>query len=322
MTYRPPVFLRNGHLQSIYPSLFRKVPDFPISRERILTDDGDFLDIDWSTNSNKRLVIISHGLEGNSRRPYVLGMARHAVLNGWDSLAWNYRGCSGEQNKLAASYHSGKTEDLSLVIQHALKQGYQEVALIGFSIGGNKTLLHLGRESDQIPKELIASIALSAPCDLKSSSAHLAQFSHKIYMANFLKSFKEKLREKHKIFPELFDTKDFHLIKNFKQLDDRYTAPLNGFSSAEHYWEESSSIFYLNSINVPTLILSALDDPFLPEECYPIEQAKNNNYINLEIPKYGGHIGFMPYGRNKLYYSEQRSIEFINKFSRLNSSIA
>lgn len=319
MTYRPPIFLRNGHIQSIYPSLFRKVPFIPLTRERISTTDGDFLDIDWSKNNNKRLVVLSHGLEGNSRRPYVLGMARQARLNNWDVLAWNYRGCSGEQNKFAASYHSGKTEDLSLVIQYALNQGYKEIALIGFSIGGNKTLLHLGREHTLIPKEVIASVALSAPCDLKSSSAHLAQYSHKLYMANFLKSFKEKLKEKQNIFPDEIDTQGFYRIKNFKQFDDRYTAPLNGFKNAEDYWEKNSSLHYLKAISVPTLILNALDDPFLPEECYPIEQAEENSFIQLEIPKYGGHIGFMPIARHHPYYSEQRSIDFINKYSQLNA---
>ena len=307
MTYTPPFILRNGHIQSIYPSFFRKVPFFPINRERILTDDGDFLDIDWHKDNNKRLVILGHGLEGNSRRPYVLGMAMHALSNKWDALAWNYRGCSGVPNNLAASYHSGKTEDLSLIIKHALTHKYQEIALIGFSIGGNKTLLHLGRECSQIPKELIASVALSVPCDLKSSSTHLAKCSHKIYMINFLKSFKEKLEEKEKIFPSKIDTKNFHKIKNFKQFDDQFTAPLNGFSSAEDYWHQSSSIRYLDKIKVPTMILSALDDPFLPDECYPIEYARQNSHIHLEIPKYGGHIGFMPETRHGPFYSEQKT---------------
>ena len=318
MSYRPSIILRNGHVQSIYPSLFRKVSAFPSTRERISTDDDDFLDLDWFIDNNKRLVILSHGLEGNSRRPYVLGMAQQAIQNGWDALAWNYRGCSGEQNNFAASYHSGKTEDLSLVTEHALTHGYKEIALIGFSIGGNKTLLHLGREYAHIPKEVMAAVALSAPCDLKSSSAHLAKFSHKIYMANFLKSFKEKLQDKQKIFPNEIDTINFHKIKNFKQFDERYTAPLNGFLSAEDYWQKSSSIGYLKNINVPTMILNALDDPFLPDECYPIEQAKNNDFIHLEIPKYGGHIGFMPDERNKPFYSEQRAMAFINKFSQKN----
>lgn len=317
MTYRPSFILRNGHIQSIYPSLFRKVPPFPIYHERILTGDDDFLDLDWHKQNNKRLVILSHGLEGNSRRPYVLGMARHALQNKWDALAWNYRGCSGEPNNFAASYHSGKTEDLSLVIKHAITHGYEEIALIGFSIGGNKTLLHLGRERAQVPKEVITAVALSAPCDLKSSSAHLAQFSHKIYMANFLKSFKEKLDEKQKYFPSEINIKNFHKIKNFKHFDDRFTAPLNGFNSAEDYWQQSSSIHYLDKIKVPTMILSALDDPFLPDECYPIEYAKQNNHIHLEIPKYGGHIGFMPETRNGPFYSEQKTIEFISKLSQV-----
>tara|TARA_R110001592_G_scaffold138511_4_gene357674 strand:+ start:63485 stop:64450 length:966 start_codon:yes stop_codon:yes gene_type:complete len=317
VTYLPPFILRNGHIQSIYPSLFRKTRSIEFERERITTPDNDFLDLDWLKQGNKRIVILSHGLEGNSRRPYIVGMADYASEHNWDALAWNYRGCSGTPNKHAHSYHSGKTEDFALIIEHALKHQYEEIALIGFSIGGNKTLLHLGRNHEHISERVIAAAALSVPCDLKSSSAHLAQLSHKVYMKNFLNSFKQKLKEKEQLFPEIINTNDFQKLKNFKDFDGRYTAPLNGFKSAEEYWETSSSLFYLDKIKVPSLILSALDDPFLPDECYPIEQASKNNYITLEMPKYGGHVGFMPEKPSSTYYSERRVIEFINGFSQI-----
>tara|TARA_R110001599_G_scaffold9079_1_gene45174 strand:+ start:2951 stop:3916 length:966 start_codon:yes stop_codon:yes gene_type:complete len=321
VTYFPPFILRNGHFQSIYPSLFRKVPSIPCVRERIDTPDGDFLDIDWSINNNKRLVILSHGLEGHSRRPYIMGMAKYAQEHKWDSLSWNFRGCSDTPNHHPHSYHSGKTEDLALVIAHALKQGYIEIALIGFSIGGNKTLLHLGRNSKALPKEVIAAVGISVPCDLTSCSRHLAQLSHKLYMQNFLKSFKLKLEEKQSRFPDIINIKDFHKLKNFKDYDQRYTAPLNGFKSAEQYWEESSCLFYLNKIKVPCLILNALDDPFLPDECYPVDYVAKNPNLVLEMPKYGGHVGFMPENRSLPYFSERRAIQFINKFSNQTESV-
>lgn len=316
MTYLPPFRLRSGHFQSIYPSLFRRVDLTSVIHERIETPDGDFLDLDWSEKNNNRLVIISHGLEGHSRRPYVIGMTDYARAHNWDTLAWNFRGCSGTPNRLAYSYHSGKTEDLSLVIDHAKIQGYTEIALIGFSIGGNKTLLHLGRNSNSIPKEVVAAVAISVPCDLTASSKHLAQFSHKLYMQNFLKSFKQKLTEKQTRFPESINTKGYYKIKNFKDFDERFTAPLNGFRSAEEYWEKSSCIHHLTAIRTPSLILNALDDPFLPNECYPTGFIKENNSLTLEIPKYGGHVGFMPEKDSLAYYSERRSIQFINAFSK------
>lgn len=316
MTYHPPLLVRNGHIHSIYPSLFRQVNDCPFLRERITTPDDDFLDLDWLANKHKRLVILSHGLEGHSRRPYILGMAKAASLQQWDVLAWNYRGCSGEPNKQLYSYHSGKTEDLECVINHAIKKGYSEVALIGFSIGGNKTLLHIGREKQALPEQLIAAVALSVPCDLHSSSKHLAQWTHKLYMKNFLKSFKQKFKQKAILFPTQIDLKGYNRIKTFKEFDDRFTAPMNGFQSAEDYWFQSSSIYHLEKIAIPTLILNALDDPFLPPECFPIEQAKKNSYLHLEMPRYGGHIGFMPELKDDLYYSEQRALSFISQYSQ------
>lgn len=307
--------LRNGHFQSIYPSLFRKVTAAFSVRERIHTPDGDFLDLDWSIRNNKRLVILSHGLEGHSRRPYMLGMTNHAIENNWDVLSWNFRGCSDTDNNKVYSYHSGKTEDLSLVIENALKRAYKEIALIGFSIGGNKTLLHLGRSGSKIPKEIVAAVGISVPCDLTASSLHLAQFSHKLYMRNFLKSFKQKLEQKQKRFPESINIKGFYRIKSFKDYDERFTAPLNGFSSAEEYWKLSSSLHHLTKVKVPSLILNALDDPFLPNECYPLGAVEKNHYLNLEMPNYGGHVGFMPQKQALTYLSEKRAIQFINKFS-------
>ncbi len=145
--YTPPLFFRNGHIQTIFPVIFRKV-DICYKRERITTFDNDFLDLDWSTKGSNRLAIISHGLEGSTDRAYVKGMVKAVNDNGWDGLAWNYRSCSGEPNRQLRSYHNGVTDDLSWVINHARhRYPYKEIALIGFSLGGNLTLLYLGRES-------------------------------------------------------------------------------------------------------------------------------------------------------------------------------
>ncbi|MEM7791757.1 MAG: alpha/beta fold hydrolase, partial [Verrucomicrobiota bacterium] len=166
-SYRAPILFRNAHLQTIYPTLFRRVPLITNNRQRINTPDGDFLDLDWSDNlQGKRLAILTHGLEGHSRGAYTQGMARALQRCGWDVLAWNFRGCSGEPNRKFQSYHSGATEDLQNVLNHVFETAnYQQIALIGFSLGGNLMLKYLGDQGNGLDPRIQAAIALSVPCD-------------------------------------------------------------------------------------------------------------------------------------------------------------
>ncbi|MBD3290059.1 alpha/beta fold hydrolase [candidate division KSB1 bacterium] len=315
-SYHPPLLLRNGHLQSIYPSLFRKLDAGFYRRQRIETPDEDFLDLDWSRRGNERLAIISHGLEGNSHRAYVVGMAKALNTNGWDVLAWNYRSCSGEPNRLLRSYHNGVTDDLHLVIEHALNSySYPMIALIGFSMGGNLTLLYLGQQAAAVRSALKAAAVFSVPCDLKSSSAELAKFKNRIYMKRFLNMLHQKIKAKMELMPDDINDDDFHHIKNFKDFDDRYTAPIHGFKNAEDYWRKCSSRQFIPSIKIPTLIISAQNDPFLGAECFPTEEAARNDNIRLEIPAHGGHVGFVEFNRQKLYWSEKRAVQFIEEFT-------
>lgn len=317
MEYQPPWWLRNGHVQSIYPALFRKEDASFLFRERIETPDGDFLDLDWGRQGSGRLLVLSHGLEGNSRRPYMLGMMRHAMAAGWDVLAWNFRSCSGEPNRKLSSYHSGQTHDLAQVVQYGLQAGYSQAALVGFSIGGNKTLLYLGREPELVPKEVKAAVVFSVPTDLKSSAEHLAAPKSFLYMKNFLDSFALKLSEKEKLFPGQIDLEGFSKIRTFREYDERYTSPMNGFGSAQEYWRASSSRFYLPGIQIPTLMVSALDDPFLTQACFAEELIEKNPSLLLETPKYGGHVGFMPGRKELVYWSEKRALSFLGQFSDL-----
>jgi uncharacterized protein len=309
--YKAPFLLGNAHIQTIFPSTLRK--PFPVfyERERIETADNDFIDLDWSVAKSKRLAIISHGLEGNSGRRYVKGMVNTLNKNGWDALALNFRGCSGEPNRLLKSYHSGYTDDIALTVQHAKgKQRYDEIALIGFSIGGNMTLVHLGRDKvDPIVKK---AAVMSVPCDLKGSSACLAKFKNKIYLKRFLIMFHNKIKDKMAIIPDRIDDNGFGAIKNFKEFDNRYTAPIHGFKNALDYWEQCSSNQFIPDIKIPTLILSAKDDPFLSESCYPVKESKGNKNITLEMPESGGHVGFITFNKTKIYWSEQRIIDFIS----------
>jgi len=185
-SYQAPFGFRSGHLQTIYPTLFRKVPVITTERERIETNDGDFIDLDWSRSHNTdRLAILSHGLEGSSLGKYTQGMARALKAAGWNVLAWNFRGCSGEPNLRLQSYHSGATEDLHRVVQHAEKAGYETIALTGFSLGGNMTLKYLGERAENLSPHIQAGAALSVACDLASSAKRLEHWQNKIYMRRF-----------------------------------------------------------------------------------------------------------------------------------------
>lgn len=313
-SYTSPIWLYNGHLQTIIPSLFRKVRGVPFKRERIATIDDDFLDLDWLKSGNEKLVIISHGLEGDSQRPYVKGMAKVFHAAGWDVVAWNFRGCSGEVNKNLRFYHSGSTEDLHTVVLHALEVGnYREVALIGFSLGGNLTLKYLGEDTDKLPNEILGSAVFSVPLHLHSSSIKISQRRNRIYSRRFLKKLKQKVEAKSQLMPDQLTVTHFDNIRSLEDFDDFYTAPLHGFENAQAYYEACSAIRFIDKINVPTLIVNAANDPFLSPECYPTEQVKGHPYVHLEIPAEGGHCGFPLYNAKGMYWSEIRALEFLER---------
>lgn len=310
--YKPAPWLRNGHIQTIFPTIFRKVNGVYYNRERIQTPDDDFLDIDWSCSGEKILAVISHGLEGDSERSYVKGMVKELNRAHIDCLAWNYRTCSGETNRQLRMYHNGCTDDLNLVIRHGIAKGYENIVLIGFSMGGNLSLLYLGQQSDQAYPELKGAVAFSVPVDLEDAARQLSRVSNKIYMKRFLRMLHQKIKEKMVLFPDQINDRRYYEIKDFKSYDDRYTAPIHGFKSAEDYWTKCSCGPFLGQIRIPCLIVNAKDDPFLGSSCYPYQQSVNPN-IYLEIPKYGGHVGFMNRSINAKYWSEARTVSFIQE---------
>ena len=310
-SYRPPLSLRNGHLATIYPTLFRQIGSPTIERERLELPDGDFMDLDWSDRKHSRLAIIGHGLEGESSAKYIRGMSLALQKRGWDTLAWNCRGCSGEPNRLLRSYHSGVSDDLGHVVDHAIAQGYQSVALIGFSLGGNIVLKYLGEQGSGIPPEVKAGIAFSVPCDLTSSSLRLGDWDNKIYMSRFMDDLKEKIIQKHEKFPGKLNLEGIKSVKTFAQFDDRFTAPLNGFTNARDYWTRASSKPHLEAIQIPALMIQAANDPFLPPPCFPKEIAEASKSFHLEIPRHGGHVGFT--SRRSEYWSETRCAGFLGE---------
>ncbi|PLX94786.1 MAG: alpha/beta hydrolase [Desulfuromonas sp.] len=310
--YRAPFLVRNGHVHTIYPNLFRRVKDVSYRRERIDTPDGDFLDLDWSKAGSDSLTIISHGLEGDSRRRYVRGMVRAMNRAGLDALAWNFRGCSGETNRLLGLYHNGSIDDLHTVVSHAAP-AYRNIFLIGFSMGGNLGLLYLGKMAQTVPAPVKGSVSFSVPCDLTDASVALARKENRIYMKRFLLLLHQKIKQKQALFPQQIDDHDYHTLKSFKDFDGRYTAPIHGFASAEDYWQKCSCRPWLNRIKVPSLIVNALDDPFLAGGCYPMEECAGNPHTRLEITRHGGHVGFMAANGEQNYWSEERAVAFIGQ---------
>ena len=309
-SYTPPPFLFSAHLETIFPSMLRRVSLKPYTRERIVTPDHDFLDLDWLQQGSDKLIIISHGLEGNTQRPYIKGMAKIFFSNGYDVLAWNYRGCSEEMNRQLRFYHSGATDDLNVVLNHAIdKKHYKNISLIGFSLGGNVTLKLLGETQPRT--EVKKAVAISVPMDLGTSCEKISRPGNWIYSYRFLKSLKSKILQKSALMPGL-DTKGLSKIKTLKEFDDRYTAPLHGFTDATDYYKKCSAVHHVLNINIPTLIINTLNDPFLSEECFPEKILKNHPFVSLEILMRGGHVGFTQFNKNGLYWSEERSFNFIN----------
>ncbi len=308
MQYKPPFFLFNAHLETIYPAVIRRV-DFDFQKSEIIkTPDEDFLEISLSSQNSKRLVIISHGLEGSNQRPYIRGMARACYQAGFDVLAWNFRGCGITMNHQLRFYHSGATEDLAAIVAYAqhLEQ-YDDISLVGFSLGGNLTLKYAGEGLPLIIKKVVG---ISVPLDLKSSSEKISIPGNRIYANRFLKSLKNKIRAKASLMPGL-SLNNLEGIKTLKDFDDQYTAPLHGYRDADHYYNQCSAIRFLDSIKVPTLIINAKNDPFLSEKCFPINQLKDHSFVKFESPERGGHVGFTELNSKGVYWSEERTVSFL-----------
>lgn len=307
-SYKRPPFLFTAHLETIYPALLRRIPEIAYTRERIATPDKDFLDLDWLQQGSKKVVVVSHGLEGNSTRAYIMGMARAVFSRGFDVVAWNYRGCGGEMNRQLRFYHSGATDDLDAVIRYALQKQYEEIFLIGFSLGGNLTLKYLGEQP--VAGEIKGAVAFSVPLDLHGSCLKISGASNWIYANRFLKSLKKKVIDKSKLMKGL-DVNAIGDIKTLIQFDDRYTAPLHGFHDAIDYYTKCSSLHFLNDIRVPALLVNAKNDPFLSESCFPFAALKDHPFLKFEVPEFGGHVGFSQFNENGLYWSEVRALSFL-----------
>ncbi len=311
-SYTAPGWLRNAHVHTIVAAKVRSVSAPVWKRIRLDTPDDDFLDVDVLDHNSDRAVVLFHGLEGSTARTYIRGMAKAAAATGRSAIAVNFRGCSGETNRLPRSYHSGATEDVRVVVD-AFANRFSDLEAVGYSLGGNVLLKYLGEEG--LASRIKRAVAVSVPCDLAGSADVLAERQNRLYMWNFMRSLREKMRAKAKQFPNEINLDGIDEMKTFHEFDDRFTAPLHGFRDAQHYWAECSSMHFLPGIRVPTLLLNAKDDPFLSAGCFPEEACADSEYVTLEMPKTGGHVGFMTSGslsRDSGLWSESRTIAFLD----------
>ena len=309
--YKPPLFFKNRHINTIYSSLFRKTKLPSFKRKRIETLDDDFLDIDLIENDSKKIAILCHGLEGSSDSKYIQATSKLLSLNGYSVAAMNYRFCSGEINRQLVTYHSGKTDDLHVLINYVLPN-YDSIYLVGFSLGGNLILKYNGEALFSLSSKIKANVAISVPVDLKGSSIALKRSENILYRRRFIRTLSKKMYLKHQQFPNQLDVAPLKKVKTLTDFDNFFTSKINGFIDAEDYYLKASSKQFIPNISKPTLLINALDDPFLSESCFPISEAKENSKFYLMTPSHGGHVGFISKG--DFYWSEIQILNFLNRY--------
>lgn len=311
----PPLFQFNGHVQTIAPSIFRKIEGVNYQRERLELPDGDFVDLDWLTNQADKLVVLTHGLEGDSGRHYIKGTAKLFFQHGWDALAWNCRSCSGQMNRAFRLYNHGEIGDLHEVITHACRnKNYQRVVLVGYSMGGNITLKYLGTKGAALSDRIKAGLAFSAPTDLLSSAKLLDEPRNWFYRQRFMKKLVLKMTQKAAAFPERIDMGCLKDVKKWQDFDDLFSAPVNGYRDALDFYEQGSAINYVAGTAVPVLICNAQNDPLLSAECAPTQLGKQHPLIFVETPARGGHVGFMV-PNDEFTWAERRALAFCEAYS-------
>ncbi len=291
--YAAPLWLPGGHAQTIYPAL---VPPKAVRfvRERWDTPDGDFIDLDWAGEHDaSKLLVLFHGLEGGSRSHYVGTMTARALASGWRCVVPHFRGCSGEINRLPRAYHSGDSAEIDWILRRlCVLLPHATLFAAGVSLGGNVLLKWLGEQGEGATSIVARAAAVSAPLDLAAAGNALGQGFNMVYTRMFLRTLKRKAATKLARLPGIFDERAMRASKNLYEFDNAVTAPLHGFRDTNDYWTRSSSLPFLPGIRVPSLVLNARNDPFLPAEALAGTRAASSN-VKLEFPETGGHVGFI-----------------------------
>lgn len=316
--YRPASWLPGRHAMTIVANTLRQPPPVPARRERWELDDGDFLDVDRldpdaPAHSPAPLVIICHGLEGSSQSGYVRGLQSLLRARGVATAALNFRGCSGELNRLPRLYHSGETSDLARAIDRlAAERPGRPIGLAGFSLGGNVVTRHLAERAAR--RDIAAAVVVSVPFDLArcADSIDGPGAMAWVYRERFLRRLRPKALAKARRFPDAIDAARVARVRRLRAFDDAVTAPLHGFTSAADYYARASSGPVVGAIRCPTLVISALDDPFIPGDTVPVAALRDNPALTLAISSAGGHVGFLagsPW--SPLRWAEHRAATFL-----------
>jgi len=290
----PAWWLPHAHLQTVYASLAAPAPAVELRRERWDTPDGDFVEVDFVDGpADKPWVLLFHGLEGSSRSPYARMLMDAVRRRGWRGSVMNFRGCGGEPNKLARAYHSGDSEEVDWVVRRlARRAGGAPLYVAGVSLGGNALAKWLGERGEEAAGIVAAAAAVCAPVDLTAAGEALERGLARLYTRHFLASLRVNALGRLARFPGLYDAEAVRRSRTLRDFDDVVTAPLHGFRDAADYWMRASAKPWLPAIRVPTLLLNARDDPFLPAAALPTEREVSAA-VKLEFPSRGGHVGFV-----------------------------
>jgi predicted alpha/beta-fold hydrolase len=318
--FKPAWWLRNPHLQTLWAALLRPKIKLSIRSERLELADGDFLDLAWVGGGSGPRVLILHGLNGSIGSPYARGILQAINNRGWRGVFMHFRGCSGEPNRLAQSYHSGETRDLQAVITELIhREPNSPLFAIGYSLGGNVLLKWLGEIGESnVDSPLKAAVAVSIPFELAKTAEHLKTGFSRLYQWHLLRELSAYHHRKFKDLPKpsAINDVDVTQLKTFWEFDNAITAPLHGFKNADDYYEKSSSRQYLAKIKTPTLILHARNDPFTTLNALP-EVHEVSKHVSLEFSEDGGHVGFVSgkYPWKPIYWLEERIMDYLESYS-------
>ena len=325
--YRAPAWLPGGNLQTLYPALIARRPAVEYRRERWDTPDGDFIDLDWTGDQDsglrfkdrgswiedreRPLLVLFHGLEGNSNSHYARGLMHAAAQRGWQGVVVHFRGCSGELNRLPRAYHSGDSTEIDWILRRLRAQHIGgPLFAVGISLGGNALLKWLGEQGDAAQTVVQRAAAVSAPVDLHAAGNALEQGFNMVYTNNFLVTMKRKSLAKLRVHPGIFDAAALSATTTLREFDDLITAPLHGYAGVDDYYTRASSKPHLAHIAVPTLLLNARNDPFLPGDALPGADMLSAA-VTAAFPDEGGHVGFPDQG-GALSWLPQNVLDFLS----------
>ena len=309
-----PLLLFNSYLETLIPYFSARGKGVAYERERLELEDGDFLDLDWVRNQGDKLLVVTHGFEGNTQDVFMEQSAAYFSAHGYDVLLWNLRSCSAELNRLPRFYHHGDIEDLDAVIRHGKQsKSYDEISLVGFSLGGAILINYLG---STLPKEKVkCAVAVSVPLDINETSHTIGSGWNKFILErNFLNKIKKKVLKKAKQFPELISEEKVRSISSLQQMHEEVVLLLNGYSSNEAYHTQWSCLQSLHQVDLPLLIINAKNDPLLSSGDFPYTFCEKSPNVHLETPKFGGHVGFSKKLKGEPWYL-QRIHAFTNNLS-------